>query len=334
MTEAVASANPNAVEDRFQSLYDKGAFEPSPKPETAAPVAAAPEPVAEDTAIQGAPEPEQPDYVNVEDYLQKAGIERDSFFQLPVRVKVDGQESDVALADVLKAYQLEKHVQAKSITIAEQQKAWEAEQVKAKTALEANLSRADTLGKLARQQLMAQYQGIDWNKLRVEDPAQWAVLNTEFNQRAGAIDLHLAEVAKQQETLAQEAQQKRLDAIPKERERMYEIRPEWRDEKVFQTARGDMSSYAKKLGFTDAEIGNIFDHRYMAVLHDAARYAALQAQNPAKLKQVRAAPQMSAPGARIARDPAAVAAKQSKERFLKNPRDQDAAVDYFGRLAS
>jgi len=115
---------------------------------------------------------------------------------------------------------------------------------------------------------------------------------------------------------------------------MFDARPDWRDSKVFEAARSEMSSYARTRGFTDAELASIYDHRYMQVLHDAARFAVLQAKAPEVAKRVRTAPKAATPGARITRDPKAVAAQQARERWQKNPRDADAQAAYFDTLAS
>lgn len=324
------------AEDKFQSLYDSGAFEHKPVPE---PQAAAPEPASKSEASLPeveAPAPEaadEPEYLNLEDYLTKSNLDRESFYDLPARVKVDGKESDIPLKDILKSYQLEQHVQQKSISLSEKQRAWEAEQTSIKAALKQSLDDAQTLGTLAHQQLLSEFQGIDWNKLRIENPTEWAVRNTEFNQRANAIQNHLAQVKQKQDQLSAEQQKTQGETLARERDKMYDARPEWRDEKVFKSAREEMSTYARHLGFTDAELGGIYDHRYMQVLHDAARYAALQAKAPEVAKRVRTAPKTASPGARTTRDPNAVAAQQAKERFLKNPKDIDAQTAYFERLA-
>lgn len=336
---AAAPAAAQSTENRFQRLFEAGAFNADGKPE-AQPSG---EPARSETATPAGAEAaregpaqaaeEGPEYANVEDYLQKAGIERESFLTLPIRVKVDGKDLDVPLSDVVKNYGLEKHFQAKSVAFAEQQRAWEATQAQARAALEQQLTQAQALGNLAHQQLLGQYQSIDWNKLRADDPAQWAVLNTEFNQRAGAIQQHLAAVEAQRQQMAQAQQLQTLQALPAERSRMLDARPEWRDEAKFQAARGEMRSYAQKLGFTDAELAGVFDHRYVLALHDAARYAALQAASPEAVKRVRAAPQVAAPGARTQRDPNVTALQQARERLRKNPRSQEAQLGVFELLA-
>jgi len=346
--ENEAPPGAQAAETQFDNLWNAGAFNQSgtPDPEQgqtgaveskAEPKAAAePEPTKEPVKAEADPKAEKEEeveYANLEDYLQKAGLEREAFLKLPARIKVDGAESDVPLAEVLKSYQLEKHVQAKSIAVAEQQKAWEAQKAQEAQALQQSLKNAETLATLAHQQLLAEYQGVDWNTLRFQNPAEWAAKSQEFNLKAAQIQQHLQNIQSAQSQQQQEQQQKLLAEIPKQRERMYEARPEWRDSAKFQAARSEMTSYAKQLGYTEAEIQGITDHRAMLVLHDAARYAQLQAQAPSRLKQVRAAPQIAAPGARITRDPKQVALTQAKERWAKNPRDQDAAVAVFDQFA-
>jgi hypothetical protein len=340
-----------ALENRFENLWQGGAFD-SQDPREAAQLraergqASAPEqqqpvngklPAQQPTQAvpeQQTEQPEEgPEYADLDDYLTRSNIERESFMSMPVNVKIDGKTERATLADLVKNYGLERHFQAKSIAFAEQQRAWEGEREKAKQALGQHLNSAETLAKLAHQQLLGEYQGIDWNKLRMEDPIQWSVRNQEFQNRANQIQQHLAQVQHQQQQLAQQAEQERLAKLPQEREKMLDARPEWRDDTKFQAARAEMTGYARKLGYSDAEIGSIFDHRFMLILHDAARFAQLQAQAPQAAKRVRAAPQMANPGARIQRDPNQAALSQAKERWKRNPRDQDAAVALFDRLA-
>jgi hypothetical protein len=331
----------------FEGLWNAGAFNPDGKPDAAqgqqapepqrrqeaqAETPAAGEEPPDPAAVPAEPEAEGPEYQNLSEYLTKAGVQPDSFYQLPVEVKIDGQVKAVPLADVIKSYQLEGHVHNKSAALAEQQRTFEAERAQAIQLWGDQIKQAQALGNLAHQQLLAEFQGIDWNRLRTENPTQWAVLNTDFNNRAAQIQQHLQQMQLQEQQRTQMQQQEIAKTLPRERDKMLEARPEWRDEKQFQAARQDMSSYARKLGFTDAEISGVLDHRIMLALHDAARYAALQAQAPAALKRVRTAPQQAQGGARQARDPKEVARQQAKSAFQKNIRDPDAQARYFDTL--
>jgi hypothetical protein len=351
--------------DRFQGLWDKGAFAQTgpegqeipgerqpPRQETRqAPQQAytpAPgEPVKQDVAHPDpnklppqeqqtveTPSEEGPEYADLNDYLTKSQIEPESFMQMPVTVKVDGKTSQVALADLVRSYQTDAHVTQKSQAFAQQQRDFEAQVGSIKQSLNGQLQTVTNLVTLAHQELMRDYQGIDWNKLQAEDPIRWSVLDRQFQQRNAQIQNAMQATAlqykQQQDAQAQELAQR----LPHEQERMFEAVPQWRDAKKFEADKAAMTKSAQQMGFSPAEIAQIYDHRYMVALHYASQFLALQAQAPSALKKVRAAPQMASPGARITRDPNQVARNQAKANFMKNRRDPDAQAAYFETLAS
>lgn len=350
------SANPTAVnsftglsdnavaEDKLGSLWDAGAFNADGKPDVEQGQAAPEPPAAAQTqlASPAQPSPVEPvagdqnevEYTDLSDYLTKSNIDPESFYKIPAPVKVNGETKNVPLSDLLKSYQQESDYTQKTQALAEQRRVFEASRQEAVQVYQNELKQAQTLGQLAHQELLGQYKSIDWNKLRQEDPAQWAVLNTEFNMKANTIQNHLTQVQQlQQQQAWQQQQDLNTKILPQEREKVLEARPEWRDEKQFEAARTQMQSAAKKLGFTDAELSQVYDHRYMLALDLASRYLALQASTPEAVKRVRTAPISAQPGARTQRDPKAVAQAQLKEQFKKNPRDQDNAARYFGTLS-
>lgn len=347
---AVPSSNPTAVnsftglsdvavaEEKFQSLFDAGAFEPTTnegKPQEP-PAAAQTQPAspAQPSSVEPPAGDQDPEYADLSDYLTKSNIDPETFYKLPAQVKINGETKPVPLSDLLKSYQLESDYTRKTQELANQRNAFESSRQEAIQVYQRELTQAQTLGNLAHQELLGQYQRVDWNKLRQEDPAQWAVLNTEFNQRAAAIQNHLAQVnqAHQQQQYNQQ-QELQTKVLPAEREKLLSARPEWRDEKNFEAARTQMRTAAVKLGFNDAELSQIYDHRYLVALDYASRYLALQASTPEAVKRVRTAPVAAQPGARTQRDPKAVAAAQLREAFKKSPRDEDVAARYFGTLS-
>lgn len=329
---------------QFEKLYDAGAFNPDGKPDPAQgqaapdPALSAADRIAAEPSKEGpgkataAPESEdhdEPEYVNFDDYLQKAGLERDAFLQLPVRIK----DADVPLADVLKRFEADHDVESQSTALTERQKAWETESAQQTAQLQERLKAAETLGNIAYQQLLQEYQGIDWNRLSQEDPARWAVLQTQFNQRVGTLQNQLQQIQAQHAQTAQDEQAKRLEGLKGEQAKLLKAIPEWRDPAKFEAARTLMSGYSKKLGFTEEEVNAIFDHRYMRVLNDAAQWNRQEASKALALKKVRAAPVASNPGARITRDPKVTQLAEAKKNFAKNPRNADAQLAYANQIA-
>src|SRR6185437_5120110 len=337
-TQPGVQQSQGSVEDQFQGLFDAGAFEPQkpvePKAE-AEPRQAEPEQRAEPEPSKEAEQPvesqadDEPEWSSLDEYLAHAKLDPQAFQSLPVTVKIDGEARQVPLADVIKSYQLEGHVNNKSIELSNAQKQFETEREAAVQLYRQQLGQAQTLGQLAQAQLMGEFNQVNWTQLRQTDPVQWTALQLEFQNRSAAINQHLKEVADAQQAQAQQLQQQQAALLPKERDKMLERVPEWRDPAKFDADRKSMSAYAKQLGFSDAELASVFDHRYMTVLHDAAQFRALQAANPETLQRVRAAPQMARPGTRTNRNPQTVAKQQALERFAKNPRDTDAQAAAF-----
>lgn len=322
-------ASTPATESDFDSLWDRGAFEPATK--DPAPVKAEPEAKVEAKQAE-AEDDDGPEYEALDDFLAKNKLDADAFYKLPATVKIDGESKRVPLADVLKSYQLEGHVNNKSIALSEQQKAWEAQRTAYQTQYQQELNTAQNLGKLAYNQLAGEFSSINWDQLKANDPIQWAIKSQEFQSRNAQIQNHLAQVSQAQEAERQKSDQDRLSALPKERERMLDARPEWREEGKFKEAQSAMRTAANKLGFSDQEINGITDHRVILALDAVAKQMALQSAQPEALKKVRAAPIMAKPGTRTSRDPKTANRQSAAENWVKNPKSQVAAESYFDTL--
>lgn len=276
--------------------------------------------------------PEAKVYASLEDFAKEAGVEFDSLQDLSVPVKVDGKSELVSLKDVIKSYQLESHVNNKSIEYSDKLRAFDTERQQVQQAWAQQIQNAQTLYQIAEQQVLGEYARVDWAALKAQDPARFAAETIEYQNRIGAIRGQVEQINQSRAMEAQRAQEATAKLLPQQKEKMLESIPEWRDTAKFKADRKVILTYGKQLGFTDAELANVNDHRHMRILHDAARYANQQAAKPAILKQVRAAPVMAKPGSRSEKDPRSVARQQAHERFARNPRDQDAQVAVFETL--
>lgn len=330
------------TEDAFQSFYDNGGLNDRPEEQGAQGGAAAQGEQAQEgtqTGQQADPgEQEQQDdapaYASLNEMLAAHKIDPESVMGLHVTAKIDGQEKQVPLSEVLKSYQLEGHVNNKSIELANQRTAFEQERQAIRTLAQQQLQQNQQLGNIAQQMLNHDFNRVDWNALRANNPAEFAALQAEFQQRQQGIQQYMGQIQQQVQHEEQQRQQALQQSVAAESERLMNLRPEWRDQAAFAKDRQQMTQYARSLGFQDAELGQIFDHRYMLILHDAARYQALQAATPQALKQVRQAPQMVAPGSRTDVSPREAQRKSVVERLNRNPRDQDAQAAAFEFFAN
>lgn len=285
--------------------------------------------------------PEEKAYSSLDEYLKDTGLDAEAFMGLPVTVKVDGRESAVPLNELVKGYQLSSASYDRMQQAAKEREAFSAEQTQVRQALGLRIQQVESLFKTAQDQLNADYNSItpqQWQELRVQNPGEYAALMQQFEQRQRALNTQLQQVAqaKQQETQAQN--QERLQALSRERENLYQARPEWRDPAKFAAAREAMLSAGRKLGFSDAELQGVTDYRNLLVLDLAAQHLAnqakLQAQLPKTLKIVRAAPKMAAPGTRQVRDPKQAASQSARKAWSDSGfKNNDAAAAYFEQFA-
>ena len=343
------AANPmtNAMEDHFQNLFDTGRINEAtmtneePRAPKANPAelaeAAKPEPTEVEAlgAAEAEPEAEAPlEYEDLDAFLADNKLDAEAFQGIPVKVKIDGKEQRVPLADVIKSFQLEGHVNNKSIELSNAQKQFEQEREAAVSLYRQQLTNAKTLGELAQATLMGEFQQINWNELQRTDPVQWTVQQQMFNNKAAAINQHLQQVAAAQQAQEQARLQAQAALLPQERQKLLEKVPEWKDAAKYEAALPELEKVGRLYGFNQTEILSLasFDHRVMHALHDLMTYRANLKNVDPTLKRVRAAPKMASPGTRTSRDPKAVAKQQAMERFTKNPHDVDAQSAFFETL--
>jgi hypothetical protein len=324
-----APDDPNERPDLSNTGQEGEAEEPA---ETA-PTAERP---SKDATAEKSTDPAKPDdkhYDNLDTYIKDNGIEPESFMQLPVKVRVDGADQDVPLGEVVKAYQLSQASYARMNEAAQERQKISTEVTQVRGALGVQIKQANSLLQLAQSQLVQDFNGVDWNALRTSDPGNYSALYTDFQARQTAIQKAMKDVADAEQVNARAQEQQRAQAIPVERERLMQARPEWRDPAKAQAAHRAIADYGRKLGFTDAELNSITDHRQLLVLDAAARFAQLQAATPGTLKRVRIAPKMAAPGTRQVRDPKGSAVKNTSEAWKRSGyRNEEAAAAFFEQL--
>lgn len=137
--------------------------------------------------------------------------------------------------------------------------------------------------------LMQEYQSIDWDRLRVTDPAEWTAKQREFElrnqelQQAGmALGQRMREAQQQQE---QWEAQERAKILQVERKLMVESNPEWADEDKLKSDLTEIIDYAKSNGFPEDELSQVIHSRHVNVLRKAMLFDKGQTVAEKKVKQ-------------------------------------------------
>ena len=223
----------------------------------------------------------------LEDFAKRAEIDPETLLGLKVRLKVDGEEKDATLRDVIKINQLEGHVTRKSQELSEARKAFEETSRQTINQWQERVGVASTFLDQQEAAIRQQFQSVDWNALYQQDPGQYAGLQARFNEAAMTLQNQKAQLAQHY----QMTQQQQRDAMkPAAVEAIRKANPDLADEASYSNALGDMRSYLKAIGAPEKnnEVLELDPVVFQAV-RDAARYRAIVAKKPEVANRVRQA---------------------------------------------
>lgn len=193
-------------------------------------------------------------------------------------VKVDGEEIEVSLDELVKGYSRQSDYTRKTQELSQQRKEMQALQQQyqnevmqiqserqqyidgLQNALQSSLSSLD------------EFASIDWERLRQTDPIEFVTKKDQFRdaqQRAQQIQYEQQVAAQRQQQELETARQKALVA---ERNSLIEKLPEWSDPRKQAAMALELQSYASEQGFSKEELDGLIDHRSILVLRKAMLY--------------------------------------------------------------
>ena len=191
--------------------------------------------------------------------------------------KVDGKTTTVSTKDLIAGWQTNKSNTRKSQELAEQRKEFETLKNQAAQEYIKKLDAADKLTNHLKASFVKEYQQIDWNMLRVQNPGEYAAAVQDFNMRNAELEqiLSVVDVEKQELQNAQLEEQKAAfnSYLQDEAKKIVERNPTWSKPEVFKKAITEMSDFClEAYGFTQQEFSNIQDSRMLEVVKDAMKY--------------------------------------------------------------
>ena len=241
------------------------------------------------------------------------------------RVKVDGEEVEVPLDELLKGYSRTADYTRKTQAIAEARKQAEAE---AAAAREERQRYAQTLEVLDAQLRTLQPPEIDWDRLYKENPVEWVrqrEIQRTRQEQASWVQAQRAALVQKQE---QEEQLEQAQTLEVERAKLFEALPEWRDAEKARAEKAKIVSYAtEKLGFTTEEISDIYDARAVVALRKAMLFDELMSKrDQMRPKIMQKAKPMKAGAASSPQSSKVVASKAALSRLANSGSHKDAAA--------
>lgn len=182
---------------------------------------------------------------------------------------------------------------------------------------------AQLLGALEQQVQQAAQPQVDWDKLYQEDPIEWVRQKELVRENQAKYEAIQSEQQRLAEISRQEQAQSMQAFLAQEQERLMEVLPEWKDPAKAKAEKALLIEFGQKAGFQPDELKNIFDHRVVKVLRNAALYEQMMSKRGNIKPVVNNGPRPAKPGA-AGRVSTTSESMRAKQRLAKTGRVQDA----------
>ena len=234
-------------------------------------------------------------------------------------VKVDGKEIEVTLDELQKGYSRTQDYTRKTQQIAETRKAVEAEAAAIRAERE---QYAQLLGAL-KQQLESAEAPVDLDRLYNEDPIEWVRQRELLRDKQEKLAAIQSEQARLSQLTAQQRAQEMQAHLASQQEALIQAVPEWKDPKKAQAEKALLVEFGKKIGFSEEELKNVYDHRAVIALRKAALYDQMMSKRGQIKPVVNNGPRPAKPSA-AGRVSTTTEATRAKQRLAKTGRVNDA----------
>jgi hypothetical protein len=282
------------------------------------------DPGVEDSGDDGEAPQESEDDESEDDSDEEEESDEDDGREPIYTVKVDGQEVDVPLSELVKGYSRTADYTRKTQEIAAIRKQAEAVAQESIAARDQYAQRLVQLDQLLQQQAP---QEPNWELLRATDPIEFAAQWADHQRRQQVMQQVNGErqaiLAQQQQEHALQMQQR----LEHGRQWLTEAIPEWRSPETAKAERAALKAYGKQFGYSEEELAQVADPRAVVLLRKAMMYDRMQEKRgqikPAKKA---AAPVMKPGPATQPSTKKAGEVTRAKQRLAKTGKLSDAAA--------
>lgn len=273
---------------------------------------------AEESETEAEETEEAPKPKTLKQLAESLGMEYDEFLDsVAAETKIDGLDGQAPLKQLIKNFQLEGSLNRKLMEHAEQKKALDQQVQQYRQTLEADVTTLKNHFQLAEKMLFDEFQNIDWNTLEQTDPTEYLRLRTRFQDRHQALGQALQYIGTQEQQKQLEQSQKFNAFVAEEAKKLSNSVPEWKDAEVMKKDKSALKEYLKSHGYSDEEVGQVYDHRHVLILRDAMRYRDLQNKKLMVTKKVVEAPKLQKPGAKKSNSDIESATFNEQRKLLK-----------------
>jgi hypothetical protein len=274
-------------------------------------------------------EEEDVDESSEEEFEEESQEEEEPLYS----VRVNGEEQEVNLDELVKGYSRQSDYTKKTQELAEQRKQFEDGSVKYKAELDQiQHERQQYLsvlsGYIEKNSGLEKFSNINWEELRDFDPMEYVSKREEFREAKEKIQEAKGQYEEAQKKQESSHRQSYQEALHKEHASMVEKMPDWgvpeKQSKIAQNLR----TYAESQGFSTEELNSLIDHRSLLVLTKSMEYDKLKSSNP-KAKKIKNAPRVARSGKGTAKSSNDRAKRAAQMKRLRETGHVDDSVRLF-----
>ena len=249
--------------------------------------------------------------------------------ELLYAVKVDGEESEVTLDELLKGYSRQSSFTRKTQDLAEQRK--EFDNAKQQMAAEYQQIQAErqqyeaTLNNILENSNLDKFANVDWETLKMTDPLEYMTKRQE--QQDAKEKVRELQAQRDQAAANSQAESDRLYAQSKAENAKFlvEAIPEFQDPEKQPKLISDLRKFGLGQGFSEEELNGLIDWRSIVVLDKARRYDQIQNAD-LKTKKVKNKPRVVRSGSSVTRSEGSKKTRTAKMKRLQRTGHVDDAV--------
>jgi len=212
-------------------------------------------------------------------------------------VKVNGEDTEVTEDELIRGYSRHSDYTKKTQELAEERRNIESAQAQYYSELSAlqqeRQQYAEALTQVIQSSMagLEQYNNIDWETLKTDDPIEYITKRDEYREIQERVRQNQYQAQQAQQQYEAEMQQVKKQVLQDEHGKLVAAMPEWGDPATQKKLATDLRAYAISRGYTPEEIGGLVDHRSLMVLMKAQKYDELQKAD-VKAKKVKNKPKV------------------------------------------
>ena len=235
------------------------------------------------------------------------------------KVKVAGQEYDVTLDELRNGYSRDADYRRKTEELSYEKKQFQSESEEQRQDYSTKLNELNQLMSVAQEQLNAEINSQDLEKLYEEDPTEAARVDHRLRKKQEKLN----DAMKQ----AQAEQQKQFSSYLDDQKKKLTLKmPEFSDPAKASQMKSNMKMTLNSYGFSDQEIAQVYDHRIVMLVNDAMKYRNMQSSKPNLAKKISKPGKVFSSGVKQTKADATLKARKERlSRLKKTGSTKDAA---------